>query len=107
MKPLYHYTKAIHLGNICSDRLIKPATEFVTYDKPAVWCSMRQDFEPTAAVGQEVNGVFKPMSLQQMAEVPPFNPVRIEVTPSACPHDWKAFRRLSGIPKPSQTDWRR
>ncbi len=29
--------------------------------------------------------------------MPPFNPVRIEVKPTACPFEWWAFKRLSGI----------
>ena len=97
MKHRFHYTKAAHLKNICTDRFIKPATEFVQKAKPAVWCSTRQDFEPTAAVGEKVNGNYQPMSREQMAEIPLFNPVRIEVTPTSCPYDWRAYVKLSGI----------
>lgn len=99
MKRRFHFTKAVHLKDICSDRLIKPTTIFVQDAKPAVWCSTRQDFEPTSAVAQEINGHWRPMSCEQMAEIPLYNPVRIEVTPTSCPYDWKAFVKLSGVSK--------
>jgi hypothetical protein len=97
MKSIYHYSKAIHLSKICLDRFIKPATEFVQYKKPVVWCSTREDFEPTAASASEVDGVYQPMSCEEMAEVEELNPVRIEVHPSAFPHNWGAFRQFAGI----------
>ena len=97
MKRLFHYTKACHLSSICQEGSIRLATKHVQYDRPAVWCSTREDFEPTSAVGKFVGGRVRPMSQEQMAAVPPFNPVRIEVKPTCCPFEWWAFKRLSGI----------
>ena len=97
MKRLFHYSKACHLNSICSEGVIRLATAGVIYDRPAAWFSTREDYEPTACIGRFVRGQLKPMSRDEMAAIPPFNPVRIEVKPEFCPFDWEAFKQLSGI----------
>jgi len=51
---LWHYTKGVHLAKILADGFIRPATAFVDPgEKPIVWFSTDQHWEPTAAPGKK------------------------------------------------------
>lgn len=66
---VWHYTIGLHAEKILRYGIIQCATRYVPiHERPVVWFSMNQTFEPTAAKGKYVNGVMLRMSISEMFE---------------------------------------
>jgi hypothetical protein len=94
----WHYTVGERLESILRDRVIKPAAPLVSAaEKPVVWFSSNQDWEETVNKGAvDPFGSFT-AGTKESTHRPVGWLVRIGVSPSDAPHDWNAFKRLSGI----------
>jgi hypothetical protein len=94
---LFHYTTARHIHSIFVDQEIRPATAGVPpNERPVVWFSFRQDWEPTATplVGNPQVG-FRRCTLSELESTD--TPFRIKVEPSIAAVDWAAWKRKSGV----------
>jgi hypothetical protein len=93
---LYHYTTLSRALQIVIDGQIKQATAGVPKDeKPVVWFSFRQDWEPTATpafgpYGQKCNPSF-----DHLVEFE--TPCRFEIDPATAPLNWRQWRKESGV----------
>lgn len=66
---VWHYTIGLHAEKILQCGFIRCATKHVPLnERPLVWFSMNQDFEPTATRGKIVDGVRSSMSISEMME---------------------------------------
>ena len=95
---IWHYTIKVRLDLILADRLIKPATAYLSPgEKPAVWFSSNQSWEETA----NKSYVDPDGSIHHGAKLTTHTRggglIRIGVDPETAPHDWQAFKSLSGI----------
>jgi hypothetical protein len=93
----YHYTVKLRLDSILADGLIKCATEGVFGgERPAVWFTTNPTWEETA--NKAVDNGFGRESLTRDQTHEVFEGlVRIAVADETAPHDWNAYRRLSGV----------
>lgn len=67
---VWHYTVGMHAEKILQFGLIRGATQHVPVnERPVVWFSMDQDFEPTATKLKIQNGVTTSMSISEMIEL--------------------------------------
>ena len=97
-KRLFHYTTRYHLNKILESRAIEPAREFIPdSERPAVWLTYRDSWEPTAT-----KGIIDPhtekrrdATLQEMIKHAG-GLVRIEVDPASAPLTWPDFCVASG-----------
>jgi len=94
----WHYTIGHRLKKILEDGEIRPATAGEPKgEKPAVWFSIHDDWEPTAnkfTVGFDG----KPVVLtREQTENGGGGLCRIGVAKEMAPHNWEAHKRLSGI----------
>lgn len=84
---LWHYSKGVHFRSIVDDGCLRPATVgVVPPERPAVWFSGRQVWEPTVAMAEPMASFAARMG----------GLIRIGVQADVAPHNWTAFRRLSG-----------
>lgn len=95
---LWHYTAVERLRRILQDGEIRPATQGIPKkQKPAVWFSSNPVWEPSAnRLWQDLDGRVVRLSKDQ-THVLGGGLARIGVAPDTAPHDWKAYKRLSGI----------
>ena len=95
---VWHYTVGEHLTKILTDGEIRPATTMVAVgEKPAVWFSLRDDWEPTAnKLIQHPDGSVE-LGTKETTHENGGGLARIGVAPETAPHDWQAFKRLSGV----------
>jgi len=108
--PLYHYTLPPHLPSILAEG-IHPATAFVPEkERPVVWLTTSEDFEPTA-----LKGVLTEEGERRHAQGLPFRPLedsrrltfeeqlrevgaaRVEVREEAAPLTWWSWLKASGV----------
>ena len=69
VRRLFHYTVLSRFLKIVIEEAIKPATLFIDRDeKPVVWFSFRQDWEPTATPGYEENGKVRQIAFSELAK---------------------------------------
>jgi hypothetical protein len=94
----WHYTIGEYLPRIIetgllllSDRYIGPG------ERPAVWFSLRQDWEPTAAKFGLVPARRSPQAAMTAMAMRGGGLVRIGVLEATAPFDWREFRRHSGL----------
>ena len=67
---VWHYTIGIHAEKILYFGIIHGATKFVPiHERPVVWFSMNQTFEPTATKLKNVNGKMEIMTISEMIEL--------------------------------------
>jgi len=95
----WHYTIGTKLVQIIKSGKILPATAGVRgKEKPVVWFSSREDWEPTAnkLLVNETTGAFHSCTKEETHELGG-GLVRIGVAPEIAGHDWKAFKQESGI----------
>ena len=94
----WHYTTGSRFKQILESGVIRPATKFVPAgERPVVWFSTEPVWEPTAnKMRQNRDGSFISQDMTQTAEGCE-GLVRIGVLPQTAPHDWRAFKQLSGI----------
>jgi hypothetical protein len=94
----WHYTTGDNFYQIVEDGMIKPAVACVEMrEKPAVWFSTRQDWEPTAnKLLLLPNEQLKSLTREQ-TERYGGGLCRFGVAPDTAPHHWWAFKRMSGI----------
>ncbi len=95
---LWYYTTGKQLSRILADGALKPAPLGPSRkEKPAVWFSANQEWEPAANMPwQDPQGVSQRLSKDQTF-VLGGGLARIGVAPEMAPHDWKAFKQLSGV----------
>ena len=96
---LWHYTVVERLQRIVHGGEIRPATVGgPKRAKPAVWFSSNPVWEPTAnrLWRDDIDGRTVRLSKDQ-TYVLGGGLARIGVAPDVAPHDWKAYRHLSGI----------
>ena len=92
---LWYYTTGQELNEILGLGELVPAA--IDREKPAVWFSANQDWEPIANMPwREPHGASRRLSKDQTF-VMGGGLARIGVAPETAPNDWKAFKRLSGI----------
>jgi hypothetical protein len=94
----WHYTVADRYRLIALDQLVKPATAFINWrEKPAVWFSPHPIWEPTACkVLSLPDGTWRRLTREETAQHGG-GLVRTGVASQTGPHDWSAYRRLSGV----------
>lgn len=94
---LFHYTTASRLERILVSGFIRPADAFIGKgERPAVWCTYRPEFEPTAIpmiAGKD--GKPQALTFDEMLRIE--SPIRIEVRIACAPLDWRQWRKLSGV----------
>jgi hypothetical protein len=95
---LWHYTTGENFVQIVTDDAIKPATEHVPKsERPIVWFSLNQWWEPTANKGRRTSdGRIVTATMLEMCELG-CGLARIGVDPETAPYDWKTLRELSGM----------
>jgi hypothetical protein len=95
---LFHYTTYPSYLSITRDKLILPATAYVPFwEKPIVWFSTEQFFEPTAAKGwKSYHGPTETLALDGLVEHG-ISPVRIGVNAAVAPYRWGELKSLSGM----------
>jgi hypothetical protein len=94
----WHYTTEVSLSQIVESGAIRLATTGIADgERPAAWTSINAVWEQTAnkAYWDEVAGLARWGSKASTASH--YGLARIEVRPTAAPHDWVAFRALSGL----------
>src|SRR5580658_7140991 len=95
--PKWHYTTGEKFKQIVADGFIRCATVNVPpNEKPIVWFSTNQEWEPTA--NKMVYREGKPVrctieETEQRGE----GLVRFGVAPETAPHDWSALKESSGM----------
>ena len=97
----WHYTTGTKFMGIVKEGRIRLADARVAIrERPAVWFSCRDGWEPTAGVGtMDENGKTRDATIAEM--VADFGPlVRLEVPESVARHTWEDHRRIGGV------DWR-
>jgi len=95
----WHYTTVELLRQVLSDGLIKTADEQICRgEKPAVWFSSHQVWEPTATKGCQTESGRRDCTIQEMIDLGG-GLARIGISP-AYPGlmNWYQFKRSSGIP---------
>ncbi len=89
---LWYYTTAKELNDILGAGELRP--EAIAREKAAVWFSTNQDWEPIANMPRRESA--GRLSKDQ-TYVLGGGLARIGVDLATAPHDWKAFKQLSGI----------
>jgi len=100
-KRLFHYTTGLALAEILKDGKINVATENVTAkEKPVVWCSFRQDWEPSTMKGvtDAKTGKVRNATIPEIAFMGR-GLARIEINASAAPYPWHIYIMQAGTPK--------
>ena len=94
----WHYTVGIRFQQIAESGEIRPAMAYVPKnEKPAVWFSTNPVWEQTANKSwMNENGSLVHLNMKQSAEHGN-GLFRIGVLADTAPHDWQAFKKLSGI----------
>jgi hypothetical protein len=99
---LWHYTVGLRLDHIVADGQIRQATIGVPHsEKPCVWFTASDAWEETANKLLPLEHMGEPVMLaldRDLTHRINGGLVRIGVAPDTAPHDWQAFKRLSGIP---------
>lgn len=92
---VWHYTTQRHLALIIQDKEIRQATAGLPPgERPVVWCSVNEIWEPTAAKkGLDGRGMTKEQTHKLLGLA------RIRVLPQSCPYDWNHFRKHAGCPE--------
>jgi len=95
---LWYYTTVKKLDEVVRQGEIRPAkTGLSKGEKPAVWFSANPEWEPAANEPWESpDGTIERLNKDQTF-VLGGGLARIGVGRDVAPHDWKAFKRLSGI----------
>jgi hypothetical protein len=94
----WHYTVDARFRMIVADRLLKPAIAFLSWrEKPAVWFSTHRVWEPTASKARRTQDGRLVRLTREETMALGGGLVRIGVAPETAPHDWQAYRRLSGV----------
>ncbi len=99
MNIAYHYTIGDRWECIRKDGLLKQATALVPKnERPAVWCTVSEEFDPTARkfVVDPQTGEYRALSIEETAEHGG-GLVRIAIDKKHLPLDWKTFVKESGI----------
>jgi hypothetical protein len=98
----WHYTVRQRLDGLLRDGIIKPVTAGLPAgERPAVWFSSNQEWEETAnQAWQRPDGTIN-RGNKESTHLLGGGLARIGVLPETAPHDWKAFKTLSGI-KPAK-----
>ena len=89
MARLFHYTHASALERIVGAGHLDPRTVLRKGDRPAVWFSFSESFEPTAipvVVGKPA------LSFEEFAATS--TPIRIEVDQACAPHGWPYYKGM-------------
>ena len=95
---LWYYTTRNKLGEILAEGSIRPATTGVpSKEKAAVWFSANQEWDPAANLPWQDPGGSQSRLSKDQTYVLGGGLARIGVAPQTAVHDWKAFKRLSGI----------
>jgi hypothetical protein len=92
---IYHYTIQAWLAYILEDGVILPSCDRLTPPRErAVWFSMNPDWEETASKGSRFTNEWlsRAETERQYGGL-----ARIGVHRDVAPHDWRAYKRLSGI----------
>lgn len=93
---VWHYTVRDRLSQIIADGVIRQATAGIGFgERPAVWFSSHPSWEPTANKG--IIGRDGSRRTATKAEMQARGMARIGVERNTAPHDWEAFKRLSGV----------
>ena len=94
---LWHYTKGMCMPSILREGQIRVASgQCEPNERPAVWFSANQVWEPTVYMIGFVNGRQQIITRDEMCDLVG-GLFRIGVRPDVAPHNWDDFRRLSGV----------
>jgi len=98
VQTLWYYTTGRKLAQIIERGEIEAAPVGESKkEKPTVWFSANQDWDPAAnEPWRSPDGTVTRLNKDQTFVVGG-GLARIGVSPEVAPHDWKAFKRLSGI----------
>jgi hypothetical protein len=98
VRTLWHYTTGQKLGLVLAGGRLQPAAADVPKaGRPVVWFSTNQEWEPTAnLLWQGPDGAVERLTRDQ-TYVLGGGLARIGVRPEVAPHDWNAYKQLSGI----------
>lgn len=95
---IWHYTKGRCIQSILKEGAIRLATaNCQANERPAVWFSANQVWEPTTnGVEVDFSGRVRLLTKDETCQVSG-GLIRIGVTRDAAPHNWNAYKRLSGV----------
>jgi hypothetical protein len=97
-KKRWHYTTGNRLPLILESAVIRPATTGVPAgEHPAAWFSTNRVWEETAIKPYLDYAGHLRLGTRETTALYNGGLVRIEVAPETAPHDWTAFKKLSGI----------
>ena len=97
MTLLWHYTTGEKFIAIVQDGLIKPtASRIDPRERPAVWFSTNQWWEPTASKTLQSGGKLRALNMSETAAYGK-GLVRFGVAAETAPVSWRQFRMLSGV----------
>ena len=97
MVVIWHYTTVQKLGLIVSSGTLTPiAPPRERDEKPVVWFSGQADWDLTANPVVTTSGGRRHATLDETIVVGG-GLARIGVTPEVAPHDWKGYKKLSGV----------
>src|SRR5262249_48146143 len=95
---LFHYTTKSRLIKIFETLEIRPTAIGVPkYEKPVVWLTYRQHWEPTATPMYPGRPLYQ-LTFEELCKLD--TPMRIEIDPRAAPLDWPKWCNLSGVDRP-------
>lgn len=98
MSMLWYYTTVQELGRIMEGGELRPAAIGRSKkEKPAVWFSANQEWEPAANMPWQGPDGSQLRLTKDQTYVLGGGLARIGVAPEVAPCDWKAFKQLSGI----------
>jgi hypothetical protein len=87
-KLIWHYTADRNFQSIIKDGFIRPATTYIAPgEKPVVWFSREQFWEPTTFLNWGMTGAIRRG----------FRLLRIGMNTADAPHRWSELRELSGM----------
>src|SRR5262249_41549247 len=96
---LWHYTIRLRLDRILRDGMILPAGGGVPVEgKSAVWFSSNQQWEEAANQMTNDGPGTSSRGTKESTHRSGGGLARIGVRPETAPHDWNAFKELSGVP---------
>lgn len=99
MSLLWHYTTVQKLGLIVQSGAIQPSAPPRERDeKPVVWFSSQPDWDPTVnpVVAADGGWTRRYATLDEIILITG-GLARIGVAAEVAPHDWRAYKRLSGV----------
>ena len=98
MEIIWHYTTGQRLSGIAHSGVLRPsAPTRERSEKPVVWFSSKPDWDATANLIVATSGRARRYASKDETIIVGGGLARIGVAASIAPHDWKDYKKLSGV----------